>query len=97
VGKNAELTNEIFRVIVGLVVIAMVVLVPTVLVLAVQEMTTERTAYIYNVCTGRFLVDDMNVSGYCTGIRLCLQYKTAIECYEDLKNGEISDMSQYEP
>jgi hypothetical protein len=87
------MTNEKSRVIVGLVVIAMGVLVPTVLVLAVQEMTSDRAAYVFNVCTGRFLVDDMSVSGYCTGIRLCLQYKTAIECHNDLENGEINDMS----
>jgi hypothetical protein len=92
IGKEVEMTNEIFRVVVGLVVIVMVVLIPTVLVLAVQEMTPERATYIYNVCTRRFLIDDMSVSGYCTGIMLCLQYKTAIECYNDLKNGEISDM-----
>ena len=85
------MTNEKSRVIVGLVVIAMGV--PTVLVLAVQEMTSDRAAYIFNVCNGRFLVDDMSVSGYCTGIRLCLQYKTAIDCYNDLENGEINDMS----
>jgi hypothetical protein len=91
VGKDVEMTNKIFKVIVGSVVFAMVVLVPTVPVLAAQEMSPERAAYIYNVCTGRFLVDDMSVSGYCTGIMLCLQYKTAIECYNDLKNGEISD------
>jgi len=59
------------------------------MVLAVQEMTTERADYIYNMCTSRFLIDDTSVSGYCTGIMLCLQYKIAIECYEDLKNGEI--------
>lgn len=86
------MTNEKSGVIVGLVVIAMVVLVPTMLVLAVQEMTSERAAYIYNVCTGRFLVADIGVSGYCTGIISCLQYKTALECINDLKNGEISDM-----
>jgi inner membrane protein involved in colicin E2 resistance len=87
------MTNEKSRVILVLVVIAMVVLIPMVPVLAVQEMTLERAAYIYNVCTGRFLVDDMSVSGYCTGIMLCLQYTIAAECYEDLENGEISDMS----
>jgi hypothetical protein len=46
----------------------MAVLVPTVPVLAVQEMTPERAAYIYNVCTGRFLIDDTSASEYCTGI-----------------------------
>ena len=87
------MTNEKSRVIVGLIVIAMGVLVPTVLVLAVQEMTSDRAAYIFNVCTGRFLVADMSVSGYCTGIMSCLQYKTVIDCYNDLENGEINDMS----
>lgn len=79
--KDIEMTNEKFRAIVGLVVITMVVLVPTVLVLAVQEMTSERAAYIYGVCTGRFLIADMSVSGYCTEIMLCLQFKIVTECY----------------
>jgi hypothetical protein len=92
VSKEVGMTHETIRVIVGLVVIAMVVSIPTVLVLAVQEMTPERAAYIYNVCTGRFLVSDMSVSGYCTGIMFCLQDKSGIECYNDLKNGEINDM-----
>lgn len=77
--------------VVGLVIVVMIVLVPTVLVLAVQEITPERASDIYNVCTGRFLIVDMSVSGYCTGIMSCLQFKTALECYDDLKNGEISD------
>jgi hypothetical protein len=77
VSNEVEMTNEIFRVI-GIVVIAMVVLIPMALVVATQEMTPDRAAYIYNVCTGRFLVSDMSVSKYCTGIMFCLQDKTAI-------------------
>ena len=91
-GKDVEMTNETFRTIVGVFIITLVVLVPTVPVLAVQEMTPERATYIYNVWTGRFLISDISVWGYCTGIMLCLQYKTAIECYNDLENGEINDM-----
>ena len=75
----------------GLVVFAMLVLIPTALVLAVQEMTPERAAYIYNVCTGRFLISDIIVSRYCSGITSCLDYRTPKDCYYDLKNGETID------
>jgi hypothetical protein len=95
------MTNEKFKewlmirksVILGLVIVVMIVLVPAVPVQAVQEMTPERASYIYNVCTGRILVADMSVSGYCTGLHLCLMYKTNAECYTDLKNGEIENFS----
>lgn len=57
------------------IVFAMVVLVPTVLVRAVQEMTLERATYIYNLCIGRFLVDDMSVAGlHRDHVMLTIQY-----------------------
>jgi hypothetical protein len=52
-------------------------------------MTSQRATYIMNVCTGRILIEDLSVRGYCFGIQLCLSYKSMSECYTDLKNGEI--------
>jgi hypothetical protein len=52
-------------------------------------MTPARATYIMNVCTGRILIEDLSVNGYCFGIQLCLSYKSMSECYTDLKNGEI--------
>jgi hypothetical protein len=44
------------------------------------------------VCTGRILVEDLSVSGYCSGIQFCLSYKSLAECYTDLKNGKINNI-----
>jgi hypothetical protein len=56
-------------------------------------MTPERATYIMLVCTGRILIEDLSVDGYCSGIQLCLSYKSMAECYTDLKNGEIENWS----
>lgn len=55
-------------------------------------MTAERATYIMLVCTGRILIEDLSVSGYCSGIQFCLSYKSMAECYTDLKNGEIHNI-----
>jgi hypothetical protein len=58
-------------------------------------MTPERATYIMLVCTGRILIEDLSVSGYCSGIQFCLSYKSMGECYTDLKNGEIENFSTF--
>jgi hypothetical protein len=56
-------------------------------------MTSERATYIMLVCTGRILIEDLSINGYCSGIQFCLTYKSMAECYTDLKNGEIENWS----
>ena len=53
---------------------------------------SRESTYIMNVCTGRILIEDMSVNGYCFGTQPCLTYKSMAECYIDLKNGEIENL-----
>jgi hypothetical protein len=53
------------------------------------EITPERFSYIMGICTGRILVADLTASGYCIDLNFCLEYKSTLECYTDLKNGKI--------
>jgi hypothetical protein len=59
----------------------------------IPVMSSQRATYIMNVCTGRILIDDLSVNGYCSGIQFCLTYKSMAKCYTDLKNGEIENWS----
>jgi hypothetical protein len=59
----------------------------------IPVMSSQRATYIMNVCTGRILIEDLSVNGYCFGIQLCLSYKSMAECYSDLKNGDIENWS----
>jgi hypothetical protein len=58
----------------------------------IPVMSSQRATYIMNVCTGRILIEDLSVDGYCSGIQFCLSYKSMAECYTDLKNGEIHNI-----
>jgi hypothetical protein len=85
------MTNSRFRLII--IAIILVGLFPMILTTKTHalEISPEKANYIMNVCSGRYLVSDLEAESYCTDLNLCLDYKSVGECYADLKNGLINN------
>lgn len=85
------MTNSKLRLIIVSAILAG--LFPMILITQTQafEISPEKADYIMDICSGRILVLDMEADGYSMDLNFCLDYKSAGECYADLKNGLIKN------